>query len=95
MTKRPQNVVSFFLSLPPPLSQCTDGDLLRRLSGLRQHPLTGRVFQREQWDPEKKEPKKRQRDPDQEQEEEEDEEEEEEQVEETNEVCVCVFAREG
>lgn len=31
--------------------QCADRDLIRRLSDERQHPETGRVFQREKWDP--------------------------------------------
>ncbi|KAL0164796.1 hypothetical protein M9458_040549, partial [Cirrhinus mrigala] len=33
---------------------CADKDLIRRLSDERQHPETGRVFQREQWDPDVK-----------------------------------------
>jgi len=35
--------------------QCADSDLIHRLSGERQHPETGRVFQKEKWDPVKKE----------------------------------------
>ncbi len=34
--------------------QCADRDLIRRLSDERQHPETGRVFQREKWDPDVK-----------------------------------------
>ncbi|XP_056150135.1 adenylate kinase 9 [Lampris incognitus] len=33
--------------------KCPDMDLIHRLSGLRQHPETGRVFFEEQWNPEK------------------------------------------
>lgn len=35
--------------------QCADRDLIHRLSGERQHPETGHVFQKEKWDPVKKE----------------------------------------
>ncbi|XP_051954117.1 adenylate kinase 9 [Xyrauchen texanus] len=35
--------------------KCPDRDLIQRLSGERQHPETGLVFQREKWDPVKKE----------------------------------------
>lgn len=35
--------------------QCADRDLIHRLSDERQHPETGRVYQREKWDPVKKE----------------------------------------
>uniref|UniRef100_A0A8C7P6I5 Adenylate kinase 9 n=1 Tax=Oncorhynchus mykiss TaxID=8022 RepID=A0A8C7P6I5_ONCMY len=39
--------------------KCADRDLIHRLAGQRQHPLTGRVFLREQWDPVKKETTKK------------------------------------
>ncbi|XP_067273783.1 adenylate kinase 9 [Pseudorasbora parva] len=47
------------LRMPPDFIiniKCADRDLIHRLSDQRQHPETGRVFQREKWDPEKKEP---------------------------------------
>ncbi|KAJ8397627.1 hypothetical protein AAFF_G00436260 [Aldrovandia affinis] len=57
---------------------CADRDLAQRLSSQKQHPETGQVFQKEQWDPIKKDtPKKMSYS-----EEDEDEEEEEEQTEE-------------
>lgn len=40
--------------------QCADRDLIQRLSGLRQHPGTGVIYPREQWDVVKKEPGRRQ-----------------------------------
>ncbi|XP_062407393.1 adenylate kinase 9 [Sardina pilchardus] len=64
------------LDLPPDVIiniKCPDWDLMQRVSGQRQHPLTGRVFQREQWDPDKRVLKKRHSDQDEEPEEEEEE----------------------
>ncbi|KQK85582.1 hypothetical protein AAES_39259 [Amazona aestiva] len=61
-----------------------DYDLCQRISGQRQHPDSGQVYQRNQWDPntiEKHKKKKGQQEEDHE-EEEEDEELEEEQTEE-------------
>ncbi|KAK7133640.1 hypothetical protein R3I94_015495 [Phoxinus phoxinus] len=46
------------LRMPPDFIiniKCADRDLIHRLSGERQHPETGRVFQKEKWDPVKKE----------------------------------------
>ncbi|KAG1963767.1 adenylate kinase 9 [Pimephales promelas] len=46
------------LEMPPDFIiniKCADSDLIHRLSGERQHPETGRVFQKEKWDPVKKE----------------------------------------
>lgn len=63
--------------------QCADRDLIRRLSDERQHPETGRVFQREKWDPDvKKESlmKSRNRENEEEEEEEEETEDLEEEV---------------
>ncbi|XP_015211824.2 adenylate kinase 9 isoform X1 [Lepisosteus oculatus] len=57
--------------------KCPDYDLSRRLSGQRQHPETGKVYQKEQWDPVKKDRKRRKRVGEEEGEEEEEEEEEE------------------
>ncbi|MBN3311086.1 KAD9 kinase, partial [Amia calva] len=62
--------------------KCADYDLSHRLSGQRQNPETGKVYQKEQWDPVRKEVKKRKRDY---QGEEEEEEEEEEHLEEADE----------
>ncbi|NWS44189.1 KAD9 kinase, partial [Probosciger aterrimus] len=61
--------------------KCSDYDLCQRISGQRQHPDSGQVYQRNQWDPniiEKHKKKKGQREEDNE--EEEDEELEEEQT---------------
>ncbi|NXK84611.1 KAD9 kinase, partial [Amazona guildingii] len=63
--------------------KCSDYDLCQRISGQRQHPDSGQVYQRNQWDPntiEKHKKKKGQQEEDHE--EEEDEELEEEQTEE-------------
>ncbi|XP_072537006.1 adenylate kinase 9 [Salminus brasiliensis] len=60
--------------------KCADRDLLNRLVGLRQHPETGRVFLREQWEPVKK--KTPEKNSDTEEEDEKEDEDEEEQVEE-------------
>ncbi|CDQ90195.1 unnamed protein product [Oncorhynchus mykiss] len=63
--------------------KCADRDLIHRLAGQRQHPLTGRVFLREQWDPVKKETTKKRNETDEDEgEEEEGELEEAEEVEE-------------
>nr|XP_023692139.1 adenylate kinase 9 isoform X1 [Paramormyrops kingsleyae] len=40
--------------------KCADRDLIQRLSGLRQHPETGAIYPREQWDVVKKEMGRRQ-----------------------------------
>uniref|UniRef100_A0A8B9FM51 Uncharacterized protein n=1 Tax=Amazona collaria TaxID=241587 RepID=A0A8B9FM51_9PSIT len=64
--------------------KCSDYDLCQRISGQRQHPDSGQVYQRNQWDPntiEKHKKKKGQQEEDHEEEEEEDEELEEEQSE--------------
>ncbi|KAL2082220.1 hypothetical protein ACEWY4_022038 [Coilia grayii] len=63
------------LPLPPDIIiniKCSDWDLMQRVSGQRQHASSGRVFQRQQWNPEKREPRKRQGDYDKEQEDEDD-----------------------
>ncbi|XP_069090617.1 adenylate kinase 9 isoform X2 [Pleurodeles waltl] len=60
--------------------KCPDYDLNQRLSGLKQDPATGHVYQREQWDPiilEQNKKKKKQGTEDQAEEEEEEQEEEE------------------
>ncbi|XP_036406140.1 adenylate kinase 9 [Megalops cyprinoides] len=62
--------------------KCADRDLVQRLSGQRQHPETGRVFQKEEWDPIKKGTQKKRSYGE---EDEEEEEEEEEPIEEAEE----------
>ncbi|NXX91006.1 KAD9 kinase, partial [Centropus bengalensis] len=60
--------------------KCSDYDLCQRISGQRQHPDSGQVYQRNQWDPDVIEKQKRKKDQhEEENEEEEDEEEDEEQ----------------
>uniref|UniRef100_A0A4W5PEI0 Adenylate kinase 9 n=1 Tax=Hucho hucho TaxID=62062 RepID=A0A4W5PEI0_9TELE len=61
--------------------KCADRDLIHRLAGQRQHPQTGRVFLREQWDPVKKETTKKRNETD-----EDEGEEEEGELEEAEEV---------
>ncbi|KFU94692.1 Adenylate kinase domain-containing protein 1, partial [Chaetura pelagica] len=67
--------------------KCPDYDLCQRISGQRQHPVTGHVYQREQWDPDfiEKHKKKKSQDEEENEEEEEEQEEEEEDEEETEE----------
>ncbi|CAB1340054.1 unnamed protein product [Coregonus sp. 'balchen'] len=64
--------------------KCADRDLIHRLAGQRQHPQTGRVFLREQWDLVKKETTKKRSETDEDEGDEEEEvlEEAEEEVEE-------------
>ncbi|XP_076129296.1 adenylate kinase 9 [Alosa pseudoharengus] len=72
------------LGLPPDVIinvKCPDWDLMQRVSGQRQHPLTGRVFQREQWDPDKKVHRRRRSVQDEDPEEEEETAEESEETE--------------
>ncbi|XP_076873527.1 adenylate kinase 9 isoform X2 [Brachyhypopomus gauderio] len=77
------------LKLPPDFIiniKCPDKDLIHRLAGQRQHPQMGRVFLREQWDPERKETAKARSDTEDEGEEDEEEQVEEELEEELDEV---------
>uniref|UniRef100_W5KSE9 Adenylate kinase 9 n=1 Tax=Astyanax mexicanus TaxID=7994 RepID=W5KSE9_ASTMX len=70
------------LKMPPDIIiniKCADNDLINRLAGMRQHPHTGRVLLREQWEPVKKETPKKKSEAEEENEQ---EEEEEEQIEE-------------
>ncbi|XP_039385087.1 adenylate kinase 9 isoform X9 [Mauremys reevesii] len=63
--------------------KCPDYDLCQRLSGQRQHPDTGQIYQRNQWDPEiidKRKKKKDQHKGEDEEEEEEEEQEEEDEA---------------
>ncbi|XP_054676516.1 adenylate kinase 9 isoform X2 [Grus americana] len=59
--------------------KCSDYDLCQRISGQRQHPDSGQVYQRNQWDPNITENHKKEKD----EHEEENEEDEEQQEEET------------
>ncbi|XP_069830926.1 adenylate kinase 9 [Dendropsophus ebraccatus] len=61
--------------------KCPDKDLIRRLSGLKQDPGTGRIYKREEWDPALKEKKKKPQEGEEEEEEGEEEELEEEEEE--------------
>ncbi|NXW85873.1 KAD9 kinase, partial [Alopecoenas beccarii] len=60
--------------------KCSDYDLCQRISGQRQHPDSGQVYQRNQWDPDVIEKRKKKEDQPEEENEEEDEEQEEEEV---------------
>ncbi|XP_053879147.1 adenylate kinase 9 isoform X4 [Malaclemys terrapin pileata] len=63
--------------------KCPDYDLCQRLSGQRQHPDAGQIYQRNQWDPEiidKRKKKKDQHKGEDEEEEEEEEQEEEDEA---------------
>ncbi|NXB65819.1 KAD9 kinase, partial [Struthidea cinerea] len=62
--------------------KCPDYDLCQRISGLRQNPDSGEVYQRSQWDPKVTDKHKKEKDQDEEEDEEEDEEQEEEEGEE-------------
>ncbi|XP_042310178.1 adenylate kinase 9 isoform X2 [Sceloporus undulatus] len=66
--------------------KCPDNDLSKRISGQRQQPETGQVFQREEWDPDIIEKRKKKKKEPRKTVEEEEEEEEEEAEEETNEA---------
>ncbi|NXB08168.1 KAD9 kinase, partial [Cnemophilus loriae] len=63
--------------------KCPDYELCQRISGQRQNPDSGEVYQRSQWDPKVTEKRKKEKDQDEEEDEEEDEEQEEEGEEET------------
>ncbi|NXP28353.1 KAD9 kinase, partial [Scytalopus superciliaris] len=69
--------------------KCPDHDLCQRISGQRQHPESGQVYQRSQWDPKVIEKHKKEK----KQHEEEDEEEEQEEVEEEDEEKVNIDSR--
>uniref|UniRef100_A0A663E9I7 Adenylate kinase 9 n=1 Tax=Aquila chrysaetos chrysaetos TaxID=223781 RepID=A0A663E9I7_AQUCH len=58
--------------------KCSDYDLCQRISGQKQHPDSGQVYQRNQWDPNIIEKHKKEKDQHEEESEEEDEEQEEE-----------------
>ncbi|XP_074903127.1 adenylate kinase 9 [Buteo buteo] len=61
--------------------KCSDYDLCQRISGQKQHPDSGRVYQRNQWDANITEKHKKEKDQHEEESEEEDEEQEEETAE--------------
>nr|XP_009488876.1 PREDICTED: adenylate kinase 9-like [Pelecanus crispus] len=60
--------------------KCSDYDLCQRISGQRQHPDSGQVYQRNQWDPNVIEKQKKEKDQHEEENEEDDEEQEEEET---------------
>ncbi|XP_076189508.1 adenylate kinase 9 isoform X7 [Aptenodytes patagonicus] len=60
--------------------KCADYDLCQRISGQRQHPDSGQVYQRNQWDPNIIEKHKKEKEQHEEENEEEDEEQEEEET---------------
>ncbi|NWW00081.1 KAD9 kinase, partial [Machaerirhynchus nigripectus] len=62
--------------------KCPDYELCQRISGLRQNPDSGEMYQRSQWDPKVTDKRKKEKDQDEEEDEEEDEEQEEEEEEE-------------
>ncbi|NWU27626.1 KAD9 kinase, partial [Dyaphorophyia castanea] len=62
--------------------KCPDYELCQRISGLRQNPDSGEMYQRSQWDPKVTDKRKKEKDQDEEEEEEEEEEQEEEEGEE-------------
>ncbi|NXL63727.1 KAD9 kinase, partial [Chordeiles acutipennis] len=63
--------------------KCSDYDLCQRISGQRQHPDSGQIYQRNQWDPDVIKKHKKEKDQHEEENEEEDEEQEEEEEEKT------------
>lgn len=50
------------------LQQCADKDLLKRLTGLKQHPGTGQLYNKDQWKHEDLVDKKKDKDDDEEEE---------------------------
>ncbi|XP_038656937.1 adenylate kinase 9 [Scyliorhinus canicula] len=73
--------------------KCPDYDLCERVSGQRQDPLTGKIYQREQWDPEKINKEKMKGEAEEEENEEEEEIIEELEEEETAEGGMSLAAR--
>ncbi|NXQ26446.1 KAD9 kinase, partial [Alaudala cheleensis] len=65
--------------------KCPDYELRQRISGQRQNPDSGQIYQRSQWDPKVAGKLKKEKDQEEEEEEEEEEAEEEEEEEETEE----------
>ncbi|NXO06420.1 KAD9 kinase, partial [Oriolus oriolus] len=61
--------------------KCPDYELCQRISGLRQNPDSGEIYQRSQWDPKVTDKRKKEKDQDEEDDEEEEEEQEEEEEE--------------
>ncbi|NWU04888.1 KAD9 kinase, partial [Cephalopterus ornatus] len=59
--------------------KCPDYDLCQRISGQRQHPDSGQIYQRSQWDPKVTEKQKKEKNQHEEEDEEEEQEEEEEE----------------
>ncbi|XP_072356094.1 adenylate kinase 9 isoform X2 [Scyliorhinus torazame] len=73
--------------------KCPDHDLCERVSGQRQDPLTGKIYPREQWDPEKVEKEKIKGETEEEENDEEEEMTEELEEEETAEGGMSLAAR--
>ncbi|XP_030091870.2 adenylate kinase 9 isoform X1 [Serinus canaria] len=65
--------------------KCPDHELCQRISGQRQNPDSGVIYQRSQWDPKVTDKRKKEKDQDEEEEEEEEEEQDEEEEEEEEE----------
>ncbi|NXL69689.1 KAD9 kinase, partial [Leptocoma aspasia] len=59
--------------------KCPDYDLRQRISGQRQNPVSGEIYQRSQWDPKVIDKRKKEKNQDEEEDEEEEEEEDEEE----------------
>ncbi|NWY98175.1 KAD9 kinase, partial [Loxia curvirostra] len=59
--------------------KCPDHELCQRISGQRQNPDSGVIYQRSQWDPKVTDKRKKEKDQDEEEEEEEEEEQDEEE----------------
>ncbi|NXA97287.1 KAD9 kinase, partial [Melanocharis versteri] len=62
--------------------KCPDYELCQRISGQRQNPDSGEIYQRSQWDPKVTDKRKKEKDQDEEEDEEDEEQEEEEEEEE-------------
>ncbi|NXF35835.1 KAD9 kinase, partial [Nyctibius bracteatus] len=71
--------------------KCPDYDLCQRISGQRQHPDSGQVYQRNQWDPNVIEKHKKEKDKHEEENEEDDEEQEEKEQTEEDPLMMLKF----
>lgn len=75
------NKHNFLLIFP---FQCPDYELCQRISGQRQNPDSGEIYQRSQWDPKVIDKRKKDQDEKEEEEEDEDQDEEEDEEEEVD-----------
>ncbi|XP_051881405.1 LOW QUALITY PROTEIN: adenylate kinase 9 [Pristis pectinata] len=73
--------------------KCPDHDLCDRVSGQRQDPVTGRIYQQEEWNPDKADIEEKKKENEEEEEKEEEEEFEEMEEEEKSEVTPELVAR--